>query len=141
MVARLEDANGRVISFCLGRCGAYSRSGSQGICHERMVSATGPRKTGRISMEVKNPLKWTAETPQPYSLYLCLNDSNRVTREQVRTQVGFRKVEVKNGLLLVNGKPIRFRRVNRHEHDPLTARVMSEERMLQRYFADEAGQS
>jgi len=40
-------------------------------------------------------------------------------------------VEVKNGLLLVNGKPIRFRGVNRHEHDPLTARVMSEERMLQ----------
>ena len=131
VVARLEDANGRVISSAWADAEPILDLDHKASVMNEWFPQRGPRKTGRISMEVKNPLKWTAETPNLYSLYLCLNDSNGMTREQVRTQVGFRKVEVKNGLLLVNGKPIRFRGVNRHEHDPLTARVMSEERMLQ----------
>ena len=45
--------------------------------------------------------------------------------------VGFRCIEIKDGQMLVNGNSVRFRGVNRHEHDPYTARVMSEERMLQ----------
>ena len=51
--------------------------------------------------------------------------------EQAEQSVGFRTVEINKGQLLINGNPVRFRGVNRHEHDPRTARVMSEERMLQ----------
>jgi beta-galactosidase len=91
----------------------------------------GPRKMGRIRAEVRQPRLWTAETPELYTLILSLEDSTGVVLEQISQRVGFRSVEVKDGRLLINGRPIRFRGVNRHEHDPRTARVMSEERMIQ----------
>lgn len=91
----------------------------------------GPRKTGRISHVFKSPKKWTAETPDLYTLSLSLTDSLGNVVERVESKIGFRSVEVKDGQVLVNGMPIRFRGVNRHEHDPLTARVMSEERMIE----------
>ncbi len=91
----------------------------------------GPRKLGRISAVIKQPQRWTAETPYLYTLTLSLKDDSGKIIEKATSKVGFRSVEVKDGQVLVNGKPIRFRGVNRHEHDPYTARVMSEERMIQ----------
>ncbi|NDV64762.1 glycoside hydrolase family 2 TIM barrel-domain containing protein [Bacteroides sp. 224] len=91
----------------------------------------GPRKMGRLTAQVPAPRKWTAETPELYTLTLSLEDSTGVVVEQVKQRIGFRAVEVKNGQVLINGKPIRFRGVNRHEHDPATARVVTEKRMLQ----------
>ncbi|MDE6556286.1 MAG: DUF4981 domain-containing protein [Duncaniella sp.] len=91
----------------------------------------GPRKLGRINHLVSSPKTWTAETPSLYDLTLQLTDAQGNVIENATSKVGFRSVEVKNGQVLVNGKPIRFRGVNRHEHDPLTARVMTEERMIQ----------
>lgn len=90
----------------------------------------GPRKLGRFSHKVESPRCWTAETPELYTLELELTDANGNVVERASSKVGFRSVEVKDGQVLVNGSPIRFRGVNRHEHDPLTARVMSEELML-----------
>ena len=90
----------------------------------------GPRKTGRISTVVSTPEQWTAETPSLYNLKLELCDDKGMVIERVSGKVGFRSVEVKNGRILVNGKPIRFRGVNRHEHDPRLARVMTEEMMI-----------
>ncbi len=90
----------------------------------------GPRKMGRISHRIESPKRWTAETPSLYTLNLQLRDSNGNVVERADSKVGFRSVEVKGGQVLVNGKPIRFRGVNRHEHDPLSARVMSEELMI-----------
>ena len=91
----------------------------------------GPRKMGRMSAIVKSPQRWTAETPYLYRLHLTLRNAAGDAVEQVEQAVGFRAVEIRKGQLLVNGNPVRFRGVNRHEHDPRTARVMSEERMLQ----------
>lgn len=91
----------------------------------------GKRKFGWLEAEVRNPEKWTAETPYLYTLRLTLNDSTGKIVEQVTSKIGFRKIEIKNGLFLVNGKQVRFRGVNRHEHDPYTAKVMTEERMIQ----------
>lgn len=91
----------------------------------------GPRKLGRMTTTIPSPERWTAETPYLYSLHLTLQDADGNILEQVKQSVGFRSVEIKGGQLLVNGNPVRFRGVNRHEHDPRTARVMSEERMLQ----------
>ncbi|MFZ4725730.1 MAG: glycoside hydrolase family 2 TIM barrel-domain containing protein [Paludibacter sp.] len=90
----------------------------------------GPRKTGRLKAEVKNPLKWTAEMPNLYTLLVTLEDSTGKVIEQVRQRIGFRSVEIKNGQMLVNGKPVRLRGVNRHEHDPRLGKVMTEALML-----------
>jgi len=90
----------------------------------------GPRKTGRIKTEVIQPKKWTAETPNLYTLVLSLEDSTGNVVENVRHRIGFRSVEIRNGEFLVNGKPVRFRGVNRHEHDPVLGKVMTEELLL-----------
>ncbi|MGD0782306.1 MAG: glycoside hydrolase family 2 TIM barrel-domain containing protein, partial [Candidatus Aminicenantales bacterium] len=62
-------------------------------------------------------------------LVLTLRDGSGRVLETAGCKVGFRKVEIKDGRLLVNGVPIRLKGVNRHEHDPLTAHVISEELM------------
>lgn len=91
----------------------------------------GGRKLGRMTMRVKNPRRWTAETPYLYKALLTLHDANGRAVQQIVQRVGFRAVEIKEGRLLINGQPVRLRGVNRHEHDPRLARVMTEERMLQ----------
>lgn len=91
----------------------------------------GIRKFAWLESKIKNPEKWTAETPTLYTLLLTLNDSTGRVVEQISTRVGFRSIEMENGQFLVNGKPVRFRGVNRHEQDPYTAKVMTEERMIQ----------
>ncbi len=91
----------------------------------------GPRKTGRLSAMIKSPERWTTETPYLYKLHLTLQNAEGKVIEQAEQSVGFRTVEINKGQLLINGNPVCFRGVNRHEHDPRTARVMSEERMLQ----------
>ena len=91
----------------------------------------GYPKWGWLTAKVRNPHKWSAETPYLYTLHLSLVDSMGNVVEQVQTKVGFRQLEIKDGRLLVNGKPVRLRGVNRHEMDPVTGHVMTEERMLQ----------
>ena len=91
----------------------------------------GYRKFERIAMQVEGVREWTAETPYLYTLLMELKGLDGRTIERVTQQVGFRHLAIKGGQLLVNGKPIKIRGVNRHEHDPLLARVMTEERMQQ----------
>ena len=90
----------------------------------------GPRKMGRLKAEIKNPLKWTAETPNLYTLNISLEDSTGKVVERIRQHIGFRSVEIKAGQMLVNGKSVRLRGVNRHEHDPKLGKVMTESLML-----------
>ena len=91
----------------------------------------GYRKFERMTIDVKAPKQWSAEYPNLYSLHLELADSTGRIIEQTDMRVGFRHVCVVDGQVLVNGNPIKLRGVNRHEHDPQSARVMTEERMLQ----------
>ena len=92
----------------------------------------GESEEQEISFEqsAENPLKWTAETPNLYSLVLSLKDDKEKTVEVVSSKTGFRKVEIKGGQLLVNGVPILIKGVNRHEHEPETGRVVSEKYMI-----------
>ena len=77
--------------------------------------------------------KWTAETPELYTLLL------RVSGEYTRFHVGFRRIEiatVKDGdrdvkALLVNGQPVKFKGVNMHEHNPYTGHYLTKENILQ----------
>ena len=91
----------------------------------------GYRKFKRMVLHVKRPRLWSAEAPNLYTLHLQIQDSLGTIIEQVSQKVGFRDIKIKDGQLLINGSAIKIRGVNRHEHDPYTARVMTEERMLQ----------
>lgn len=79
----------------------------------------------------KNVPIWSAESPTLCTLSVKLIDNKGVTIQKIDKKFGFRSVEMKNGLLLVNGKAIKFKGVNRHEHDPITGHVISKESMLQ----------
>ncbi|MBO1513781.1 glycoside hydrolase family 2 TIM barrel-domain containing protein [Metabacillus bambusae] len=67
------------------------------------------------STSVKNPFKWSAESPYLYTLVLTLKDNNGAIIETESCKVGFRKFEIKDGLMKINGERIVFKGVNRHE--------------------------
>ena len=92
-------------------------------------SQRGYRKFDRMEIKVSNPRLWTCEQPNLYTLLLELKDQHGSTVERVTQQVGFRHIRIEGGQLLINGQAIKIRGVNRHEHDPYRARVMTEELM------------
>lgn len=75
--------------------------------------------------------QWTAEIPNLYKLQLTLLTDKDEVVEVISKKIGFRNIEIKNAQLLVNGKPVYIKGVNRHETDPYTNQVVSHERMLQ----------
>ena len=82
------------------------------------------------SMTVSNPAKWTAETPNLYTLIANLQENGKII-ESIPVKVGFRKIELKNGQILVNGQAVLFKGADRHEMDPDKGYVVSRERMIQ----------
>jgi beta-galactosidase len=86
------------------------------------------RSTVRVDEILEGVDPWTAETPNLYTLALELFDDIGVL-EVAGCRVGFRTVEIRSGQLLVNGMPIDIKGTNRHEHDGLSAHVISEELM------------
>lgn len=86
------------------------------------ISETGEAK---LSISVKNPKKWTAETPYLYDLRITLRSSSGdKTLQEIKHRVGFRQVEIKKGNITVNGQPILFRGANRHDHHPEFGRAV-----------------
>ena len=83
-----------------------------------------------VRFDIDNPQKWTAETPNLYKVLVTVQQANREV-ESVPVRTGFRKVEIKNRQLLVNGQPVLIKGANRHEIDPDGGYVMSRERMLE----------
>jgi beta-galactosidase len=91
----------------------------------------GARKFGWLEGKVASPAKWTAETPTLYRLVLSLRDARGTVVEAVACDVGFRKIEISKGRLLINGAPVKLRGVNRHELDPDRGHALTRERMEQ----------
>ena len=91
----------------------------------------GYRKFNRMEMKVDHPRLWSVDHPNLYTLRLQLQNADGTIVEQTTQQVGFRTIEIADGRLLINGRAIKIRGVNRHEHDPYRARVMTEELMKQ----------
>ncbi|WP_274652953.1 glycoside hydrolase family 2 TIM barrel-domain containing protein [Paenibacillus humicola] len=79
---------------------------------------------------VANPLKWSAEKPNLYTLVLSLKDREGLLLETVSCRIGFRKFVLKDGLMLINGKRIVFKGVNRHEFSCHTGRALGYEDMV-----------
>lgn len=85
---------------------------------------------GTIALPVTNPAKWTAETPNLYTLLLSLKNDKGMLVEVIPQRVGFRKVEIRDARLLVNGREILIKGVNRHETNPDTGKVMTRALMI-----------
>ncbi len=84
-----------------------------------------------LQAKIKNPNKWTAETPNLYRLILTLKNEFGEILVIKAIKYGFRTVEIKNSQLLINGKPILLKGVNRHDFDPDYGWVVSKERYHQ----------
>ena len=83
-----------------------------------------------IDMDVANPLKWSAETPNLYDLVLTLQDAEGKDIDIRGCKVGFREVEIrKDGALTINGKRMVFHGVNRHDFSPVNGRAVTVEEM------------
>jgi len=109
----LHDGDGRTIAA------ASQTAGLGGKEKARLI----------LTAKVPAPRKWTAETPNLYLLVLTLKEPGGRTVEAVSAKIGFRRVEIVDGRLLLNGVPILLKGTNRHEHDPVTAHVISEASM------------
>ncbi|EOZ2968871.1 TPA: beta-galactosidase, partial [Klebsiella pneumoniae] len=84
-----------------------------------------------LRLNVENPALWSAEIPNLYRAVIELHTADGMLIEAEACDVGFREVRIENGLLLLNGKPLLIRGVNRHEHHPLHGQVMDEQTMVQ----------
>lgn len=97
--------------------------------------ATADVRDGRTSLTldrpVRNPKLWSDETPALYTVVLELLGPDGEVVQTTQQPVGFREVTTKNERILLNGKPVTLRGVNRHEHDPRTGRTVSRERQRQ----------
>lgn len=90
--------------------------------------AAGEEQQVTLSTALANPSKWTAETPYLYTVVLSVLTSDGVD-EFISCKTGFRKIEIKGRVFMINGVPVKLKGVNRHEHWPDTGHYVSEERM------------
>ncbi len=99
--------------------------------NDRMLHQTGIKMGWAvISQPVVNPQKWTAETPYRYRLVLTLCDAQGAAIDYESCRVGFRQIEIKDSIILVNGKRLVLRGVDRHEHHPERGRALTQNDML-----------
>ena len=115
----VENGEGTTVDYQL-----YDAKGS--IAH---FSFPASQKSDHINLPFID--KWSAEAPNLYTLFIRLKDAQGNVLETINKKVGFRKVEIVNGQLLVNGQPIYIKGVDRHELDPDGGYVVSMERMIQ----------
>ncbi|MBB6450932.1 beta-galactosidase/evolved beta-galactosidase subunit alpha [Geomicrobium halophilum] len=92
----------------------FDTSMQSGIKEEK-VDISGKN---HFELSVSSPKKWSAESPSLYKLTITLKDASGRIVEVIPSNVGFRSVEIQQGLMLVNGKPIKLKGVNRHDHHP-----------------------
>lgn len=89
------------------------------------------RNATTLAAELKNVLAWSAESPSLYTLAIAIHEDDGKGKpkakaiEHVSCRVGFRRVEVRDRQLLINGQPVMIRGINRHEHDPVTGKTLS----------------
>ncbi|UAL10126.1 glycoside hydrolase family 2 TIM barrel-domain containing protein [Caulobacter segnis] len=103
--------------------------GDKTVLTKESKVAAGAARTETLSASVPGVRQWTAETPNLYTLLVEVLDAKGQVLQATPQRIGFRTVEIKDGRVAVNGKPIVIRGVNRHEHDPETFHVISEASM------------
>lgn len=112
----LKDANGKIVM--------QDNSGLKTVLGSYKTDITFPEK------KLANVSQWSAEIPYLYHLFITLEDKNNNVLEVIPQRVGFRSIEIKGSDVLVNGKRVFFKGVNRHEVDPNHGHVLSKADML-----------
>lgn len=120
--ASLKNADGRKLSLSL-----KDASGRE-VAKREMTLAGNTMNTDFL---VKNPYKWTAETPYLYTLYITLSGQDGKVIEAIPQKVGFREVEIRDRQLLVNGQPILVKGADRHEMSAKGGYIMTLDEMVQ----------
>ncbi|AQQ09781.1 Evolved beta-galactosidase subunit alpha [Sedimentisphaera cyanobacteriorum] len=92
-----------------------------------IISARDSRKVV-LAAPIENPKKWTAEEPNLYPLTIALK-KNGNTIQSTSTEFGFRELEIRGEVFLINGRPVKLKGVNRVEHDPVKGHYITEERL------------
>lgn len=93
------------------------------------VAAKGEQKVS-FTQSVSSPRLWSAEFPNLYDVMVSLKDASGQTVEMTAFKTGFRKIEMKNGQVHINGTPIIIRGANLHEHHPVTGHTLTNETRL-----------
>ena len=102
-----------------------SRKGEIPFSEEKGLS-----RKDTYTWEIQNPVLWSAEDPQLYDLVMEVYDAEGTLQEIIPERVGFRRFEMKDGIMTLNGRRIVFKGVNRHEFSSVTGRHVSEEELL-----------
>ena len=113
--------------------------GEQALCEPHIQSTNNKRVDEKggwsdvvfQTIDIQSPKKWTAETPTLYRCVVSLLDEQGNTVDVEAYNIGFRKVEMLNGQLCLNGKPLLIRGVNRHEHHPENGHTVSTTDMIE----------
>ena len=101
----------------------------QSIYHEK-YEQRGKPDFAMLKAKIENPKKWSAEHPNLYTLVFSVVDSNGKLLEARSTKIGFRETEIRDGEFFINGESVLMLGVNRHDHDPVTGKVISDASML-----------
>lgn len=104
------------------------RDGQKLISSKSLVFDNSVNASAKL--EINAPKLWSAEAPNLYQAVVKIKDAAGNILEVIPQVTGFRKVEIKNGFFLVNGKPVLIKGVNRHESDPISGHVISKEAMI-----------
>ena len=127
-LASNELNNGKhVISSKLSRVGGNGKVVMDSTVKTKILND----KTIWFEKKIKDVDTWNAEAPNLYELQITLSDPFGKILQSFTQQVGFREVEILNGILKVNGESITLRGVNRHEWNPISGRVIDEESMIE----------
>lgn len=108
----------------------YNKDGSVFTKNTTEVFNINDKLEKSFSTEVISPVKWSDEKPYLYTLLMELLDEKGNVIEITSKKIGFRELEVKDGITHLNGMPVYFRGTNRHEHSPENGRAVTEEIML-----------
>ncbi len=119
-----RDKLNEVKTFLVEVIEPTGRKWGRSICHEPMKAVYN------FSFELKNILPWTAETPNLYTIHIIQKDDKGNEEMAFSTKYGFRDIQIKGSQFYVNGKPVFFKGVNRHDSHPLLGRAVDTESML-----------
>jgi beta-galactosidase len=90
--------------------------------------AKGATQDGALRFTVEDPVLWTAETPSLYTLLWETRDGECC--EAIADRIGLRDISVRDGVLKINGAPVRLKGVNRHDSDPVTGYTLSRDQLI-----------
>ncbi len=123
-IKNYSDKTAKAQTFTVTLYDKEGKSIAQATAFGKPLKANQEEVLG-VKIPVANPLKWTAETPNLYTVVLTNSEG-----EIVSQKIGFRKIEIKGRIFTVNGVPIKLKGVNRHEHWSDVGHAVTEEQMI-----------